>query len=85
VHLSPGSEFQNLKFEKLGFPHKTLVAVAVAVSEPVAVAVAVPVAVAAVQPVAITLEVFGNDYCCYQMEPLPANAIRGMYSHMVNG
>jgi hypothetical protein len=49
------------------------------------VAVAVPVAVAAVEPVAITLEVFGNDYRCYQMEPLPANAIRGMYSHMVNG
>jgi hypothetical protein len=45
-----------LKFEKLGFPHKTLVAVAVAVSEPVAVAV--PVAVAAVVPVAVTLEVF---------------------------
>jgi hypothetical protein len=44
-----------------------------------------PVAVAAVEPVAITLEVFGNDYRCYQMEPLPANAIRGMYSHMVNG
>jgi hypothetical protein len=42
-------------------------------------------AVAAVEPVAITLEVFGNDYRCYQMEPLPANAIRGMYSHMVNG
>jgi hypothetical protein len=39
------------------------------------VAVAVPVAVAAVEPVAITLEVFGNDYRCYQMEPLPANAI----------
>jgi hypothetical protein len=55
-------------------------------SEPVAVAV--PVAVAAVEPVAITLEVFlrvGNDYRCYQMEPLPANAIRGMYSHMFNG
>jgi hypothetical protein len=46
---------------------------------------AVPVAVVAVEPVAITLEVFGNDYRCYQMEPLPANAIRGMYSHMVNG
>jgi hypothetical protein len=62
------------------------VAVAVpAVAVPVAVAVAVPVAVAAVEPVAITLEVFGNDYRCYQMEPLPANAIRGMYSHMVNG
>jgi hypothetical protein len=56
-----------LKFEKLGFSHKTLVAVAVAV--------AAPVAVAAVEPVAITLEVFGNDYHCYQMEPLPANAI----------
>jgi hypothetical protein len=51
-------------------------------SEPVAVAV---VAVAAVEPVAITLEVFGNDYRCYQMEPLPANAIRGMYLHMFNG
>ena len=24
THLSPGSEFQNSKFEKLGFPHKTL-------------------------------------------------------------
>jgi hypothetical protein len=24
AHLSPGSKFQNLKFEKLGFPHKTL-------------------------------------------------------------
>ena len=24
AHLFPGSEFQNLKFEKLGFPHKTL-------------------------------------------------------------
>jgi hypothetical protein len=36
-------------------------------------------------PVAVTLEVFkrvGNDYRCCQMEPLPANAIRGMYSHM---
>jgi hypothetical protein len=54
-------------------------------SHPVAVAVAVPVAVAAVEPVAITLEVFGNDYRCYQMEPLPANAIRGMYLHMFNG
>jgi len=46
------------------------------------------IAVAAVEPVAITLEVFlrvGNDYRCYQMEPLPANAIRGMYSHMFNG
>jgi hypothetical protein len=41
----------------------------------VAVAVPVAVAVAAVEPVAITLEVFGNDYRCYQMEPLPANAI----------
>jgi hypothetical protein len=39
VHLVPGLEFQNLKFEKLGFPHKTLVAVAVSIS------VAVPVAV----------------------------------------
>jgi hypothetical protein len=57
----------------------------VVVAELVAVAVAVPVAVATVEPVAITLEVFGNDYRCYQMEPLPANAIRGMYSHMVNG
>jgi hypothetical protein len=47
-----------LKFEKLGFPHKTLVAVAV--SEPVAVsiAVAVLVEVSAVVPVAVTLEVF---------------------------
>ena len=78
MHLSPGLEFQNLKFEKLGFPHKTL-------SCRVAVAVSEPVAVAAVEPVAITLEVFGYDYRCYQMEPLPANAIRGMYSHMVNG
>jgi hypothetical protein len=24
----------------------------------------------------------GNDYRCCQMVPLPANAIRGMYSHM---
>ena len=24
AYLSPGSDFQNLKFEKLGFPHKTL-------------------------------------------------------------
>jgi hypothetical protein len=24
THLVPGSEFQNLKVEKLGFPHKTL-------------------------------------------------------------
>jgi hypothetical protein len=48
VHLFPGSEFQNLKFEKLGFPHKSLIAVAVAVSEPVV----------AVAPVANTLEVF---------------------------
>ena len=24
VHLYPGLEFQNLKFEKIGFPHKTL-------------------------------------------------------------
>jgi hypothetical protein len=51
-------------------------------------AVAVPVAVAAVEPVAITLEIFsrvGNDYRCYQMEPLPANAIKGMYLHMFNG
>jgi hypothetical protein len=76
-----------LKFEKLGFPHKTLSCSLSCSSEPVpvAVAVAVPVAVAAVEPVAITLEVFGNDYRCYQMEPLPANVIRGMYSHMVNG
>jgi hypothetical protein len=52
------------------------------------VAVAVPVAVATVEPVAITLEVFlrvGNDYRCYQMEPLPPNAIRGIYLHMFNG
>jgi hypothetical protein len=58
------------------------VAVAVAVSELVAVAVAV------IEPVAITLEVFlrvDNDYHCYQMQPLPANAIRGMYLHMFNG
>jgi hypothetical protein len=50
--------------------------------------VVVPVAVAAVEPVAITLEIFsriGNDYRCYQMEPLPANAIKGMYLHMFNG
>jgi hypothetical protein len=56
------------------------------VSEPVAVAV--PVVVAAVELVAITLEVIsrvGNDYRCYQMEPLPANAIRSMYLHMFNG
>jgi hypothetical protein len=53
------------------------------VSEPIVVAV--PIAVAAVELVAITLEVFGNDYRCYQMEPLPANAIQGMYSHMFNG
>ena len=51
----------------------------------VPVAIAVPVAVAAIEPVAITLAVFGNDYRCYQKEPLPANAIRGMYSHMVDG
>jgi hypothetical protein len=73
-----------LKFEKLGFPHKTLSCSCS--SEPVAVAASV--AVAAVRPVAITLEVFlrvGNDYRCYQMEPLPANVIRGMYSHMFNG
>jgi hypothetical protein len=64
-------------------PVVVAVPVAVAVA---AVAVAVPVAVAAVEPVAITLEVFqGNDYHCYQMEPLPANAIRGMYLHMFNG
>jgi hypothetical protein len=58
----------------------------VTVSEPVAVAASV--AVAAVRPVAITIEVFsrvGNDYRCYLMEPLPANVIRGMYSHMFNG
>jgi hypothetical protein len=55
------------------------------VSEPAAVAV--PITVAAVGPVAITLEVFsrvGNDYRCYKMEPLPANAIKGMYLHMFN-
>jgi hypothetical protein len=51
----------------------------------VAIAVAVPVAVATVEPVAITLEFFGNDYRCYQMEPLPANAMKGMYLHMFNG
>jgi hypothetical protein len=58
----------------------------VAVLEPVVVAV--PIAVAAVEPVAITLEVIsrvGNDYRCYQMEPLPTNAIRAMYLHMFNG
>jgi hypothetical protein len=80
VHLSPGSKFQNSKFEKLGFSHKTL-KVVVVVSEPVAV-------VAVLLPVDVTLEVFlrvGNDYRCYQMEPPPANVIRGMYSHMFNG
>jgi hypothetical protein len=70
-----------LKFEKLGFPHKTKLQL----QSQKPVAVAVPVAVAAIEPVAITLEIFGNDYRCYQMEPLPANAIRCMYSHMVNG
>jgi hypothetical protein len=52
------------------------------------VAVAIPVVVAAIESVAITLEVIsrvGNDYHCYQMEPLPANAIRGMYLHIFNG
>jgi hypothetical protein len=52
------------------------------------VTVATSVAVAAVRPVAITIKVFlriGNDYHCYQMEPLPANAIRGMYLHIFNG
>jgi hypothetical protein len=69
-----------------GFLIKPYVAVAIAVSEPVTVAVLVAVAV--VEPVAITLEIFsrvGNDYHCYQMEPLPANAIKGMYLHMFNG
>jgi hypothetical protein len=63
-----------LKFEKLGFPHKTLSCSCIYQVE-----VSVEVSVA------VTLEVFkrvGNYYRCYQMVPLPANTIRGMYSHM---
>jgi hypothetical protein len=55
---------------------KPQVTVAVAVSESVTVSIAVAVSVAI--PVALTLEVLkgvGNYYQCYQMVPLPANAI----------
>jgi hypothetical protein len=84
VHLALGLEFQNLKFEKLGFPHKTLSCSCSFIISAVSIAVAVSVEVSAGVPVAVTLEVLrvGNYYRCYQMVPLPANTIRGIYSHM---
>jgi hypothetical protein len=73
-----------LKFEKLGFPHKTLSCSCSLKTSCSSIVVAVPVAVSFVVPVAVTLEFsrVGNDYRCCQMVPLPTNAIRGMYSHM---